>query len=52
MINFVLFKFRKKSIIQLSQIMKYLDIKLEYGCIITILLEGNSKYLVNNKYTF
>lgn len=50
MMNFILFKFRKKSIIQLSQVMKYLDIELDYCFIISILLEGNSKYLVNNEY--
>lgn len=50
MIKFILFKFRKKSIIQLAQIIKYLSIELEYNFIIVILLEENSKYLVNNEY--
>ncbi|OLS09678.1 hypothetical protein AUK68_00150 [Staphylococcus epidermidis] len=50
MINFVLFKFRNKSIIQISQIIKYLNIDLEYCFIIAILLEGNSIYLVKNEY--
>ncbi|MBF7019886.1 hypothetical protein ISO99_08190 [Staphylococcus sp. 18_1_E_LY] len=50
MINFILFKFRKKSIIQLSQIIKYLSIELEYSFIIAVLLEENSKYLVNDEY--
>lgn len=50
MINFVLFKFRNKSIIQISQIIKYLNIELEYCFIIAILLEGNSIYLIKNEY--
>ncbi|MDT3919428.1 sigma factor-like helix-turn-helix DNA-binding protein, partial [Staphylococcus saprophyticus] len=36
MIKFILFKFRKKSIIQLAQIIKYLSIELEYNFIIAI----------------
>ncbi len=51
-INFIIFKFRKKTIIQLSQILKIINLNLEFDFIIAILLEEHSKYLVNTEYMF
>jgi len=49
-INFILFKFRTKSIIQLSHIVKFLNLKLDYHFIVAILLEDNPKYLVYTEH--
>lgn len=49
-INFIMFKYRNKSIIQLSQILKDVNLDLEYNFVIAILLEESSKYLVNIEY--
>ncbi|PTI16323.1 sigma factor-like helix-turn-helix DNA-binding protein, partial [Staphylococcus xylosus] len=48
--NFIMFKYRNKSIIQLSQILKNVNLDLEYNFVIAILLEESSKYLVNIEY--
>src|SRR5699024_174170 len=49
-INFILFKFRTKSIILLSHIVKLFKLKLYYHVIVAILLEDNPKYLVYTEH--
>lgn len=43
-INFILFKYRKKTIIQLSSVLKFLNLDFELCFILEILLEDNTKY--------
>ena len=49
-INFILFKFRNKSIIQLSHVVKFLNLEFEYHFIIAILLEDNPKYFIYTEH--
>ena len=45
-INFILFKFRGKTIIQLSHALNFLNLDFEYCFIFEILLEDNTKYML------